>query len=243
MWFTTSWDDGHPLDRRLAELLARHGVGATFYCPLRNAEGLPVMGAADMRALDGAFEIGSHTHDHAYADRMPLAAWRQQVHAGKAALEDHLGHAVAGFCYPGGRVVRGAREVVAEAGFRHARGGENLRWDCGTDPLLVPSTLQCFGHPRRVLLRNFLRRGHWARRWTLARVCLSEPALEQRLRAALAATLARGGVFHLWGHSWELERQGLWPLLDRFLAHVAARVPRAARLDNAGVLRARGLLT
>ncbi len=148
----------------------------------------------------------------------------------------------AGFCYPGGRVVRGARAVVAENGFRHARSGENLRWDCGNDPLLVPTTLQCFPHPRPVLLRNFVRRGHWARRWSLARVCLAETALEARLRAALAATLARGGVFHLWGHSWELEQHSLWSVLERFLAHAAAQVPPAARLDNAGVLRAQGLL-
>src|SRR5688500_11915407 len=39
---TTSWDDGHPLDIRLAEMLARHGVAGTFYVPLRY-EGVPVM--------------------------------------------------------------------------------------------------------------------------------------------------------------------------------------------------------
>ena len=31
---TTSWDDGHPLDLRLAELLHKYDVPATFYIPV-----------------------------------------------------------------------------------------------------------------------------------------------------------------------------------------------------------------
>ena len=30
---TTSWDDGHPLDIRLAELLATYGLRGHFMCP------------------------------------------------------------------------------------------------------------------------------------------------------------------------------------------------------------------
>ena len=49
--FTTSWDDGHPLDLRLAELLATHGFSGTFYVPRGNREGRPVMTTAELRAL------------------------------------------------------------------------------------------------------------------------------------------------------------------------------------------------
>ena len=64
--FTTSWDDGHPLDARVAELLSAHGFRGTFYMPLSNREGLPVMPPADVRRLGQGFEIGSHTIDHCY---------------------------------------------------------------------------------------------------------------------------------------------------------------------------------
>src|SRR3989304_6864863 len=57
--FTTSWDDGHPLDTRIAELLSRHGFQGTFYMPLSNREGLPVMPPGEMRRLGQEFEIGS----------------------------------------------------------------------------------------------------------------------------------------------------------------------------------------
>ena len=238
-WFTTSWDDGHPLDRRLAELMAQHGIRGTFYCPLRNREGLPVMQAADLRALDGAFEIGSHTLEHTYAGRLSSAQWTQQVAHGKAALEQLLGHAVAGFCYPGGQMALGngsdARAAVAAVGFTHARSSENFRTDRGDDRLRMPTTLQFYPHARQVLLRNFITRGRWPRRWPLALACVSARDFESRLQCALQRSQAQGGGFHLWGHSWEIERQGLWPVLARFFAHVAQTVPPAARLDNAAV--------
>jgi hypothetical protein len=31
-----------------------------------------------------------------------------------------------------------------------------------------------------------------------------------------------GGIFHLFGHSWEIERFGLWDELDEVLAYIAA---------------------
>jgi hypothetical protein len=34
---------------------------------------------------------------------------------------------------------------------------------------------------------------------------------------------ARGGVFHLWGHSWEIDEQGDWDRLERVLRHVSGR--------------------
>jgi peptidoglycan/xylan/chitin deacetylase (PgdA/CDA1 family) len=245
MWFTCSWDDGHPLDRKLADLMAKHGIRGSFYCPIHNREGLPVMAAADLRALDhsdGAFEIGSHTRDHAYASRLAPPDWARQVVQGKSQLEDLLGHAVAGFCYPGGQHPAGAALVVAAAGFAYARTTQNLRSDCGQDAFAVPTTLQCYPHTRSVLLRNYLRHGAWRCRAPLAAACLAMADLEGRLQRALAHCQSRGGVFHLWGHSWEIEALGLWPLLDRFFASIAACVPADARLTHIGLLRQQGLL-
>ena len=240
-YFTTSWDDGHPLDRKLADLMVRHRIAATFYCPRHNREGLPAMDAQALRALDGAFEIGSHTLEHAYADSMPARLWQRQVVDGKAWLEDTLGHAVEGFCYPGGKAGVSARETVLAAGFAYARTGENFRAEIGADPWLMPASLQFYPHSRQVLLGNFVRRGNWRQRYALTAACLAERDFERRLLAALKACRGQNAVFHLWGHSWELERHGLWPSLDRFLAVVAECVPFEARLTNAQVLRAKKL--
>ena len=44
---TTSLDDGHPLDLKLADLLAKYCVPGTFYIPLGNGE-RPAMDASRM---------------------------------------------------------------------------------------------------------------------------------------------------------------------------------------------------
>ena len=55
---TTSWDDGHPLDVRLAELLSSYGVPGTFYLPLMYSK-IPLLGRPQMRAIRAlGMEIG-----------------------------------------------------------------------------------------------------------------------------------------------------------------------------------------
>jgi hypothetical protein len=40
------------------------------------------------------------------------------------------------------------------------------------------------------------------------------------------------GVFHLWGHSWEIERFGQWENLDRVLRMMGELSPGALCLTN-----------
>ena len=234
MLFTTSWDDGHPLDERVADLLARHGFQGTFYVPLNNREGLPVLDPAALRRLDAGFEIGSHTSDHCCANTVPAAEWAQQVRDGKAGLEQQLGHKVAGFCYPGGKLRPGSKACVQAAGFAYARTVVNLHLDTGPDRYLLPTTLQMYPHRRAVLVRNWLRGGSLPARAPAARLALLGGGHAAQLRRLLHAALARDGVFHLWGHSWELEQHGLWGALGEFLATAAGLVPAQARVNNAG---------
>ncbi len=39
-------------------------------------------------------------------------------------------------------------------------------------------------------------------------------------------------MFHLWGHSWELEKFGGWRILEAFLGYAAERVPQQRRMTN-----------
>jgi peptidoglycan/xylan/chitin deacetylase (PgdA/CDA1 family) len=129
--FSLSVDDGHPLDLRIAERLVKHGLRASFYLPIRNAEGPPVMTAAQARELSQHFEIGSHTLDHHYLTRVGDGeAWRQIIE-GKTELEQRLGQAVTGFCYPGGQFHGRHVRMVKRAGFAYARTIKNLYSDAG----------------------------------------------------------------------------------------------------------------
>lgn len=232
MPLTTSWDDGHPLDMRLAERLARHGIPGTFYVPQRNLEGLPVMSEAQMRALDGPFEIGSHTFDHAYADGTTLAAWTKSMQRGKASLEQTLGHVVDGFCYPGGQRHRGATAAVAGAGFRWARTVLGMCLDAGGNPYCMPTTMQMYPHGRSVLLRNALSGRRWTSRLPVAARMLRESDWTRRAIRLLEAAAESGGVLHFWGHSWEIDRDELWGGLDTVLAESARLFAPSDRVTN-----------
>ncbi len=237
--FTTSWDDGHPLDLRVADLLGEHGFAGTFYVPRRNCEGRPVMSATELRALDSRFEIGGHSIDHVRLVELPPSERARQIADSKQQIEHDLGHAISGFCYPGGEYDRGVRDAVRDAGYRYARTITNLSIEPPTDRFRLATTIQLFPHPRAVLVRNFVRGGGWRQRSRPLTVCLATGSLSSRLEQLLRFALERGGVFHLWGHSWEIEERGLWTELERFLRLASGLVPRGEhRLTNGRLIDA-----
>ncbi|CAO3403563.1 polysaccharide deacetylase family protein [Azospirillum palustre] len=243
---TTSWDDGHPLDMRLAEMLLRHGVTGTFYVPGRNRADRPVMAAADLRELAAAgFEIGSHTADHRRLPGLSRADAGRQMADGRAALEDILGRPVEGFCFPGGRPGRWGRLLARELGFSHARTTQMLRIDAGADPFAMATTAQIYPHRPAALLRNWLRHGGGGSRLAILRAlalrggAAQDVALGDALAVLARRTALRRGVFHLWGHSWEIEARGLWGALDRALAAAAAAFPAESRVVNRALVTLR----
>ncbi|MBV8661646.1 MAG: polysaccharide deacetylase family protein [Hyphomicrobiales bacterium] len=222
MLVTTSWDDGHPSDLRVADLLEKHGLRGTFYVPSANCEGRPVMSGAQVVALGRRFEIGGHTKSH--VDLTTLAPDRidAEVRSNKARLEDFLGREVPGFAYVRGGHNRVVRSLVAQAGYRYARTIKSLMSAPGRKRLQVPTTAQFFPHKRSTYLKNYVSGGPSLQRSGLLRVILREEALAPRILAAAAACASGGGFFHLWGHSWELDQHDLWSELDHLLARLGA---------------------
>ncbi|MBK8335639.1 MAG: polysaccharide deacetylase family protein [Sterolibacteriaceae bacterium] len=230
--FTSSWDDGHPLDMRLGDLLAKHEFPATFYVPLSNCEGLPVLSAEQVRGLGAAFEIGSHTLDHRYLNTVDEGEARRQIMDGKNKLEDILGYGVRGFCYPGGRFSAEHRRFTVETGFAYARTTVNFFRTVPDDRYRMPTTIQFYPHPRMAYVRNYLSKGNWPIRSGLFSVAVRPTGMIDRMRAMVDYVCRNGGVFHLWGHSWELDTFDGWQQLDRFLGYVGERIPRQCRLTN-----------
>lgn len=107
--------------------------------------------------------------------------------------------------------------------------------------MVTPVSLQCYPHRRDVYLRNYIRGGDWSRRASMLASVLPHQDLQARMRSMLDAVCARGGVFHLWGHSWEMDQFNGWQTLDSFLRYAAERIPATHRLSNLDVLCQRGL--
>lgn len=235
-YLITSWDDGHPLDLRVAELLTKHGLKGTFYVPCRNREGKPVLSAEELRALGGNFEIGSHSLDHCVLDTVEPVEAQRQIVQGKQRLEYLYGRRVSGFAYPGGRFRRRYTAMLRDAGFSYARTNENFFSDVTPDPYRLPTTLQFYPHTNEVFVRNFISKGNWNARMRLFAIAIQSRDMLERFRLMLDYVCDNERVFHLWGHSWELDQFDGWRLLDAFLRYAAERVPAERRVDNGGLV-------
>jgi glycosyltransferase involved in cell wall biosynthesis/peptidoglycan/xylan/chitin deacetylase (PgdA/CDA1 family) len=214
-YVTTSWDDGHVLDERLAAMLDRYGLAATFYVAPRSVELRPQerLAPGAIRRLGDRFEIGGHTLTHRRLTELQPAEAASEIREGKEELETILGRPLRSFCYPGGRFVAGHVEEVRRAGFVVARTVERYATTAPADPLRMATTVHAYRHLRDV--------------WSVARISGRPGKALARYRdwAALAIalfdrTMAKGGVYHLWGHSWEIDQHDDWDRLERVLAHI-----------------------
>ena len=236
-YFTTSWDDGHPADLRVAAMLKRHGLSGTFYIPRSIDSG--AMPASQVREIaEQGFEVGAHTLNHVFLPNTGESVARDEIAGSKKWVEDVTGRPCRMFCPPGGKFDAGHLDLVRAAGFVGVRTVELVSLGFPRERggvMEMPTTIQAFPHALGAYARNFARRaaarnlwtylvhGH-ARDWTTLAARLID-------RAAVA-----GGVFHLWGHSWELEQTRQWERLDEVLALMSRYVGGLARSASNGTI-------
>ncbi len=227
---TTSWDDGHRLDPRLAELLDRHRIPGTFYIAPRNvefdrADRLPPAG---IRELAERFEIGGHTLSHQRLPQLTDDQAHEEIRAGREELEEIVQTPVTSFCYPRGEYTPAHVRLAAAAGFTLARTVRRSTLRPG-DPMELDTTVNAYAHrvdgPLALRMARF-------RPWTAASLYLRWDELAMRW---FDRCLQQGGVFHLWGHSWEVDARGDWQRLERVLAYISGR-PEATYVHNRDLL-------
>jgi peptidoglycan-N-acetylglucosamine deacetylase len=231
-YLTTSWDDGHPLDLRVADLLTKYGLRGTFYAPMRAQNG--TMTVAQIRELGRGFEIGAHTLDHVTLTRArEHQAW-QQIVGSKSWLEDSTGLPCPMFCPPEGKYSGRHLKMVQRAGYLGLRSVElaSLDWPRPKAGLmLMPTSIQAHPHSPVVFYKNAVKRAAFGNLWRyIVHGCSTDwPALAGSL---LRRAIEIGGVFHLWGHSWELQQTGQWQRLDEVLRMMRQFAHQALLLTN-----------
>ena len=234
---TTSWDDGHPLDIRLADLLASYGIRGTFYVPINYYKMPPLREAKLWPVKNLGMEIGAHGMAHTN-----LTKTRHLLHeviASKIRLEDLTGAEISSFCYPKGEFNHKVCSAVADAGYRLGRTTIAFRTSTEFDAYRMPVSIQFSRHSRSALVRHALKDSNFrglADWWQYGRLendplRLAELTFEHVLRS--------GGIFHLWGHSWEIESQGLWKPLESLFKRIVSR-SGIQFLTNAQTLNAIG---
>ncbi len=219
---TTSWDDGHRADLRLAELLRSKDVRGTFYIPIHYAERSLENSALKDLASEG-FEIGAHGFSHKLLRGLSSQELTDEIQPCRPILEDIIGKPVQMFCYPCGRYDAEAVRTLQQAGYRGARTTRMLATRPDFNPFAIPTTVQIFPHRPLTYLKNVARAG---------RLEGFKAYVAQRRRLGtwlelgktlFDSALQNGGVWHLYGHSWEIDRLGLWDDLRELLDYVSRR--------------------
>ncbi|HEY4198832.1 MAG TPA: polysaccharide deacetylase family protein [Mucilaginibacter sp.] len=216
---TTSWDDGHPLDFRIAALLEKYHLKGTFYIP-RCGTGHAIMSEAEIAVLGRDFEIGGHTLHHVNLRREDHNKQREEIEGCYQWLGDLTGRSPRSFCPPFGAINQLAKSIVSKAGFQTIRTTELL--STRIHPDCQSTTLQLYPHSALTYAKHLLIR----RRFPELQFWLATGQLTDILALTdlyLDVVERKGGCFHLWGHSWEIEKLNLWGRLESVIQHLSQR--------------------
>ena len=224
---TTSWDDGHKHDLRLARLLKEHGLRATFYVAPENQEFAKqdLLTSQEIRDISQDFEIGAHSMTHRRLPAISEQQAKNEIVESKAVLEQVIGKEIKVFCYPGGAYTGLHMQLVKDAGYRYARTVARYTFTVD-DPYEAGTSLHVYNHRFGFDL------------WQTARFlkfqpikvlhCLEWDALA---KAMFDQVIKEGGIYHIWGHSWEIDERGDWERLENVFRYISAN-PKVSYVTN-----------
>lgn len=226
---TTSWDDGDVLDKRLAHLLEQYDCKGTFYiskCYRSNR-----LSEEDIRYIAKKHEIGAHTLTHPDLRALTQKTMKEEINGSKQWLEEVLGSEIEMFCYPKGLYNATVVEIVKAAGFRGARTTNLGSIADSSDLYLLDTTMQVYPFPFRKISGNKYYVGkilepYTQRAQTLRALGVPITSMYSWISMAkktFDVALRSGKVFHLWGHSWEIEKYEMWDELEMFLDYIGRR--------------------
>lgn len=222
----TSWDDGPLEDLKLAALLKSHDVPAIYFLPAANPQ-RPCLDRAGIRELAALGEIGSHSYNHVALTSIPLEQCREELRTGKQFLEDVIGAPVDTFCYPWGdynaavsRVASGYFKSARLANIMSLRAPTSFHWD---------ATFHLTYRKKTNLIKEILTHAPLALKPRLLAAVVGDYRLIDIVEMMLQYAVSHPGeshFLHFWGHSWEIEKYGLWDelrdickLLQDYRAH------------------------
>lgn len=225
--FTTSWDDGHIEDFKVSKILEKYGVKGTFYIAQKHSRGW--LAPNDILKLSKLRnEIGAHTLTHPELDKIGLQEARKEILVSKEYLENIINKKVEMFCYPRGKYNDEIKKIVMSGNFSGARTTSKFQFKIPDDHYEFGVSLHLYPFPFRKKDTRIL----WAK-------SILDPARKnfsdiRALKLPLSSWISwqnlsknlfdyaqrEGEIFHLYGHSWEIERYKMWGELENFLKYI-----------------------
>ena len=179
----------------MAQLLKQYKLPGIFFIP-NNCE----LAVEEIRYLAKDFEVGGHTVNHPEdMKKLSLADQSYEINFNRGWLQGITGQEIEWFCYPSGRYNEKTIEIVRRAGFKYARTTIVGATSESPNPFRTNSSVHVY--PSREEYKGM----PWL---DFAKKMLFESA-------------STGGIFHLWGHSWEVEKFHLWDELEELFKFIS----------------------
>jgi peptidoglycan/xylan/chitin deacetylase (PgdA/CDA1 family) len=216
---TTSWDDGHPKDFLISELLDKYNLKGTFYIPKENPEH-QLMTGEQVYSLSKNNEIGGHTLHHIRLTNQAPEIVKSEVEGCYAWLQNILKEDPVSFCFPRGAYNDDIVACVQRAGFKIARTTRLLSVNESITGNLIPTTIQVYEHSRTTYLKHLIKRLNFRSLFLWMRSA-DEADILKLTDYYINYIIDHDGCFHLWGHSWEIEEFELWKKLELIFQHIS----------------------
>lgn len=228
---TTSWDDGHKLDIKLAKLLKKYNIKGTFYVAPKNREFRKevLLSDEEIIQLSDDFEIGAHTMTHSRLTKVGKEEAFVEIIDSKKHLERLLKKEVKSFCYPGGNYNNEIKEMVRKAGFIGARTVRQMVTKFPKNNFESHTTLQALPQNLNLLSR-------YAIIYDLKIIsCLFNRNWDEIAKKSFDYVKKNRMIFHLWGHSWEINNNNDWNKLEEVFEYISNR-PDVKYLTNSEMI-------
>jgi peptidoglycan/xylan/chitin deacetylase (PgdA/CDA1 family) len=214
----SSWDDVTRLDLKLCELLETYKLKGTFFV-VNNWIGKEIS-RGELQHISEIHELGAHTLNHVDLTQVAMEVAEKEISESKRLLENLVGKPVTSFAYPKGHYTKAHVVMVRNAKYLCARTTKPFYVKTTGNPYELNVTI--WTHPHR--LRDI--RGMFRLSKLFPNLVVNPLRIKKWSelgKQIFDVLLESGGVFHFFGHAWQVEEIDGWRKLEDLLAHIAFR--------------------
>lgn len=202
---TLSYDDSPVYDKKLIEIMDRHGLKGTFNINSGRFVNPGEIYLTKEEALalykNSGHEVAVHGQNHLYLPDIDTAMAVEEVINDRKALEEMFGGVITGMAYAYGAYNDAVVDVLRMCGIEYSRTTKATEgFDIPTDWLRLPSTCH-HSNPRLMELAHKF--------------------VEEPYRAY--SRFIRPKLFYLWGHSYEFNDNNNWEIIEEFAEYIGGR--------------------
>ena len=206
--FTVSYDDGTIHDRRMLEIMTKHGIKGTLNVNSslivdRKPTKFVHLTAEELLELveKSGFEVAVHGHRHLSLAEVETGVATYDVMKDREVFEALFGRVIKGMAYANGSYSDEVVDMLKRCGIEYSRTTVSTKkFDMPSDWLRLPATCHHNNPTLMDLAREFVEREEMRYFWRNAPM-----------------------LFYVWGHSSELQRDKNWEVFEELCEYVGGR--------------------